>query len=338
MQVRRVLSIAVVSVASVIVIVTGVFVLAVFAPSGHGKQQNFAPSEGRHTISPISDTVLLSKGSGSSSFLYRKRTSTGTTARLREAAAGIESEPSFSHNGKLVVYSYAESADSQSTIWIVGADGSSPHSVTGLDEDALHPVFSPDDTKVFYAASTFTGHYSPVVRPARHDWDLFSRPVALNAAGGTTPSQITHSAFYELRSLDVEACDIKSGGTKILISTTEYPIGAMLEEFAVGCAQKGKLFQPHVAGESTVGPEYGEARFIHHGMYILFLAATNTNGGNFDYNVFSMSDVTGSEIHQLTQLRGMTTELQVLPDGRATFANSEQEYVLDVNTKTVKPL
>jgi hypothetical protein len=87
-----------------------------------------------------------------------------------------------------------------------------------------------------------------------------------------------------------------------------------------------------------VGPSYGEARFIHDGMDILFLAATDTSGGNYDYNVYSMSDVTGGEIKQLTRLKGMTTELKVLPGGKSTFVNGGVTYVLDIGTQTVKPI
>ncbi len=222
---------------------------------------------------------------------------------------------------------------------MVGADGRNPHPITGKDEDALHPVFSPDDSRVFYAASSFTGNHSPIVRPARHDWDVFSVPVqsgAIPADAG--PRRITHTSFYDLQSLDVSADEVNPGGTKVLISTSGYPIGALLEQFTGGALGKDMIFQPHVPGESSMGPSYGEARFIQDGMAVLFLAATDTSGGNYDYNVYSMSDVTGSDIKQLTHLKGMTTELRVLPDGKVTFVNGGTAQVLDVGTQTVKPL
>jgi hypothetical protein len=214
-----------------------------------------------------------------------------------------------------------------------------PHALTRKDEDALHPVFSPDDSKVFYAASRFTGNYSPVVRPARHDLDVFSIPVQSNATTASiAPTQITHASFYALQSIDIVADALNQGGTKLLISTTGYPIGALFEEFNLGASGRDKIFQPHVPGEPSVGPSYGEARFIHDGMDILFLAATDTSGGNYDYNVYSMSNVTGSEIKQLTHLKGMTKELKVLPNGKATFVNGGVAYVLDINTQIAKLL
>jgi len=338
-KVRKILSIVVVSLASLIVIAAVAIAITVFGFSRNREQQNYAPSQGQQAVSPVGDTVLFSQTSGASSFLYRKDPSSGKSVRLTNAANGIESEATFSHNGKLVVYSFAESPESKSSVWLVGIDGSNPHAITGKDEDALHPVFSPDDSKVFYAASKFTGHHSPIVRPARHEWDVFSIPLQTGGTStGIAPTQITNRSFYDLRSLDVAADGVNPGGTKLLISTTGYPIGALIEEFIVEDSGRGKIFQPHVSGESSVGASYGEARFINDGMDILFLAATDTSGGMYDYNVYSMSDVTGQDIKQLTHLKAMTKELKVLPDRKATFVNGETAYLLDISTQALKPL
>lgn len=51
-----------------------------------------------------------------------------------------------------------------------------------------------------------------------------------------------------------------------------------------------------------------------------------------------MSDVTGGEIKQLTHLKGITTELKVLPRGKATFVNGGFIYLLDTNTQTATPI
>ena len=339
MRVGKILAISVVSLASIIVVAVAIVTINFLVSSRGASQQNFAPSKGQQAVSPVGDVALFAQPSGNSSFLYRKSPSSGANVRLTEASNGIESEPSFSHDGKLVVYSFATSMDSKSQVWVVGADGRNAHPITGKDEDTLHPVFSPDGSRVFYAASSFTGHYSPIVRPARHDWDVFSIPVQSNAMiGGATATRITQASFYDLHSLDIAADTVNPGGTKFLISTTGYPIGALLEEFSVGATGRDKIFQPHVPGEPSMGPSYGEARFIHDGMDILFLAATELPGRNYDYNVYSMSEVTGGDLKQLTHLKGMTTELKVLPDGKATFVSDGVTQVLDITTQTVKPL
>jgi hypothetical protein len=334
-RIGRLISIAVVSLAGLIVVAAIGVGIHVFGFSRIPEQQNFTPPNGQQAISPVNDTTLVSESEGQSSFLYRKNPLKGTNVRLTKAASGIESEASFSHDGKLVVYCYAETPDSRSSVWIVGADGVNPHPITGKDQDALHPSFTPDDSKVFYAASKFTGNYSPIVRPARHDWDIFSVSVQSSPAA---PTQITRSSFYDLQSLDVANDALNQGGLKLLISTTGYPIGALIEEFNLDASGRDKIFQPHVPGESSMGPAFGEARFLNDGMEILFLAATDISGGNYDYNVYSMSDVTGGEIEQLTHLKGMTTGLKVVPGGKATFVNGGAVYLLDISTQATKPL
>jgi hypothetical protein len=334
MRIGKILSGVIVSVATLIVIATAAIIFSFFLASHRRNVQNFRPSNGEQATSPISGAILSSKASGDSSFLYRIDASSGKSVRLTTAVNGIESEPSFSHNGKYIVYSFASSPDSRSEVWLVGADGNKPHAITSRDQDALHPVFSPDDSKVFYAVSNFTGNHSPVVRPARHDWDVFSIDVPNKLpTANTVPTQITHGSFYDLRSLDVVADPLDHGGMKILISTTGYPIGALLEEFNLGASGRDKIFQPRVPGEPSMGPAYGEARFIDDGMNILFLAATNTSGGNYDYNVYSMSDVTGSEIKQLSHLTGMTTDLTVNADGSAAFVNGGSIHKLDIGSR-----
>jgi hypothetical protein len=339
MKIGKILSIAIVSVASLIVIAAVVAAISIFGFSRASNPQNIAPSEGPQAVSPAGGIVLLSKRNGNSSFLYRKDLASGKTERITSAGRGIESEASFSHNGELVVYSFAESPDSKSSVWVVGVDGSNPHLITAKDEDAVHPVFSPNDAEVFYATSRFIGNYSPIVRPARHDWDVFSVPLQTNATiNNSSRTQITHESFYDLRSLDVVDDPLNKGGAKLLISTSGYPIGDLIEEYNLGASGRNKIFQPHVPGESSVGPSYGEARFNNNGMDILFLGATDTSGGNYDYNVYSMSDVTGGELKQLTHLKGMSLGLNALPGGKATFVKGGTTYLLDISTQTAKPI
>ncbi|MGA2205120.1 MAG: hypothetical protein ABSG10_00155 [Terracidiphilus sp.] len=338
MKAGKIITIVIASVASLIVLAAAVAAAGLFGLSKIGSQQNFPPPEGQQAVSQSGNLILFSEASGSSSFLYLQDSSGKKKTRLTGALKGIESEPSFSHDGKFVVYTFADSPNSKSAVWLVGVDGNNPHAISDSDQDALHPVFSPDDTKVFYAVSNFSGHYSPIVRPARHDWDLFSIPVGSGTHAGTVPTQITHESFYDLRSLDATADGLNPGGTKLLISTSGYPIGELIEEFNLDAAGRNKIFQPHVPGESSVGPSYGEARFIHDGMEILFLAATDTSGGDYDYNIYSMSDVTGAEIKQLTHLKGMTKDLRVVPSEKALFENGGAIQLLDLSTQTVKPI
>ncbi len=303
-----------------------------FFESQRSVQQNFAPAAGVQASSQNAGGLLVSEAHGDSSFLVRNASPGHPRVRLTSAQSGIESEASFSHDGKLVTYSLAASPSSKSTIWVVGADGSNPHPLTNADEDALHPAFSPDDKAIFYAVSSWTGHHSPIAAPRRHEWNVYVR--ALNSEPSTSPQQMTNESFYEVTSLDVASDGVRPGKTKILLSTTAYPIGALFEEIIPGAPEGKKIFQPHVPDAPTiVGPSFGEARFTDGGMTIIFLAAIEPpKGGNYDYNVYSMSDVTGGELKQITHLSGMTTELHILSPDQVSFVNAGA-----VHTATVTP-
>src|SRR5215469_16243149 len=106
MKVGKIISIVVVSIAGLILLGAAVAMIAIFGPSRIRGQQNFAPSEGQQAVSPSGDIVLYSRTSGSSSFLYRQDLASGQRIRLTNAVRGIESEATFSHNGKFVVYAF----------------------------------------------------------------------------------------------------------------------------------------------------------------------------------------------------------------------------------------
>src|SRR5215469_16517398 len=133
MRVGKIVAISVVSLASLIVIGAAAIAISIFAPSRTKSQQNFLPPEGQQAVSPVGDGALLSQSNGNSSFLYRTSPSSGTKKRLTAASSGIESEASFSHNGKFVVYSFANSTDSKSAVWMVGSDGQNPHPISSAD-------------------------------------------------------------------------------------------------------------------------------------------------------------------------------------------------------------
>ena len=337
MRVGKMAAIAVVGIASLILVVVAAFGI-IFSPFRSTTSRNELPPAGPQARAATGDSLIFSEQERGWSFLTIQRTPGGPNVRLTTAKEGIESEPRFSHDGKLVVYSFADSEKSSSAIWIVGVDGSNAHAVTDSSEDALHPMFTPDDASIIYAVSNYTGHHSPLVGPARHDWDLFSRPVKMSAASAAGLKQLTHSNFYDLRSIDVSNDSVNAGGIEVLISTTGYPIGALIEELRIGPKESQLLYQPRVPGMPAPGPSYGEAYFADGGLDIAFLAATNESGEDYDYNVFMMSEVTGAEIKQLTHLHGMTEHFVVYPDGSATLVNAGTRYSLDLRNQTLKVL
>jgi hypothetical protein len=244
---------------------------------------------------------------GQSSFVVLVDANTHAPHRLTNRTTGFESDPVLSKDGKQIAYSFSESQEGRSEVWIVSSTGGSGSRVSALTEDATMPAFAKGDTMLLYVTSGFNGHYSPIARPRRHDFDIEAVPITSNGAiAGATPISLTQQKFFDLRSIAVS-----DDGTTFLISTSGYPIGELIEEFDIASPQRIKrIFQPIVTGSPSSGAAYGKAAYI--GMNIVFEAASEpAGGGNFDYNLYQMSGITGGEIVQLTHHQGMIADMSV---------------------------
>jgi hypothetical protein len=230
----------------------------------------------------------------------------------------------------MVAYSSSEGPESKSEVWIAGVDGAQAHRVSAPEDDATLPAFGEGDKSVLYVKSRFSGHYSPIARPRRHEFDIVK--VAVDKSGpiaGMVAVELTQQYFFDLWSLAVSP-----DGSRFLISTSGYPIGSLIEEFEVAHPDRiKKIFQPRVLLSPSIGPSYGEAAFIHDGMDIVFTAATEGAGGNYDYNVYQMSDVTGGEIMPLSKHTGPINSLVVEAGDHAYFYADGKWDVLNTTGK-----
>jgi hypothetical protein len=249
-------------------------------------------------------TVILQ---GASSFIVLADGKGQQQHRLTTRTSGLEGQPALSQNGKLIAYSLAASPGGKSEVWIAPASGGDGTRVSSPDQDALTPAFAQADRSLLYVTSGFNGHYSPVARPRRHDFEINRIPIAPDGASpGATPIALTHQKFFDLRSLSVS-----DDGASFLISTTGYPIGDLFEEFDIASPDRiKKIFQPVVHGSPSIGVAYGRAAYV--GMNIVFEAASEpTKGGNFDYNLYEMSGATGGNLVQLTHHHGLIDDLSI---------------------------
>jgi hypothetical protein len=104
--------------------------------------------------------------------------------------------------------------------------------------------------------SRFNGHFSPIARPRRHEFDVVKAVVSGDGPiAGATAAELTQQHFFDLRSLSVSA-----DGERFLVSTSGYPIGELIEEFDIAKPlQVKRILQPHVRGEPATGAAYGQA-------------------------------------------------------------------------------
>ena len=244
---------------------------------------------------------------GRASFVYILEG--GKARRLTHGENVWESSPVLSRDGRLVAYSCGSTQEGRSDVLVAHIDGSSVHRVSTADQDALMPAFDADGRSVFYVISRSFGHSSPIAASRRHDFDVMK--VAIDpdqTIAGTVPVELTQSYFRDVQSLSVSP-----DGEQFLLSTTGYPIGGLLLEFWVEHPlRQHRVFQPHVPGESSTGPSFGQAMYVGDGMKIVFAAASEpATGGNYDYNVYQISEVTGSDLISLTHHKGMIDSLSV---------------------------
>lgn len=276
---------------------------------------------------------LAARVEGNSSFLYVEEPGNAGTHRLTKRASGWETDGVLSPDGNAIAYAVAEGPEAKSEVWVSRFDGSHAHLVSAPNQDAMLPAFLPDGKALLYVISRFNGHYSPIARPRRHKFDVFK--VAIDADGpvaGTTPTDLTQQEFFDLLSLSVSP-----DGQSFLVSTTGYPIGSLLEEFDIAKPlQIKRIFQPHVSGEPSMGAQFGQAAYSPDGMDILFTAATEGSDGNYNYNVYKMSGVTGGELAQLSHRSGMIDQMSVDKDGAVMLSAAGHDYTLDPHTGELK--
>ena len=272
---------------------------------------------------------------GDSSLVYVQGPGEKSPHRLTTRTNAWETHPVLSPDGVAVAYALGDGPAAKSEVWLSRVDGSHAHRVSGPDEDAMMPAFGADSRKLFYVKSGFFGHHSNIAQPGKHDFDVEALVVDLDGpVASAVPTELTHQRYYDLLSLSVSP-----DGKHFLLSVFEYPIGWMIEEFEVENPLRiWKMFQPHVPSEPKTGVFFGQAGYVHDAMDIVFTAASQGQGDKFDYNVYQMSDVTGSELVQLTHRTGMIDEMIASKDGMIIFSADGKRYGLDPQTKSVEAL
>lgn len=262
--------------------------------------------------------TVYARASGGNSFVYvfdgvKER-------RLTSETDGWETYPALSPDGALVAFTKSRKENERAAIWVAHLDGSQAHVVSGEDQDAVMPAFRADGHQLLYLISRRYGHSSPIAASRRHDFDVVVVQLTTESEGTNAKStELTQSYFYDAQSLSVSP-----DGKHFLLSTYAYPIGSLIQEFDIDHPlRQGPIFQPHVTGEPSTGPSYGEAVYVGDGMNIVFTAASEpADGGNFDYNVYRMSEVTGSDLVQLTHHKGMIDSLTIGTHGKIGYTDA----------------
>lgn len=278
-----------------VVLIRGILIIGLLCVVGVGagcRSQTTQPPnpEEKPIANHTSSIQLYTANNDGESRIYVQSPGAGSAHRLTNRTNGWETFPALSRSGNVVAYALSDGAAAKSEVWVSRIDGSHAHRVSAPEEDAFMPAFGIDERTLFYVISRFTGHYSPIARPRRHDFDIVK--VIIDPDGpvaGAVSTELTQQHFFDLRSLSVSP-----DGERFLLSTSGYPIGSLIEEFDIAKPlQIKRIFQPHVPNEPSLGASFGEASYVGDGMQIIFTAASEGKDGTYNYCVYQMSDVTG---------------------------------------------
>jgi Tol biopolymer transport system component len=288
-------------------------------------------------VSPDGTLVALAYRKDNTCFIYKVPLNTGTATRLTRAETGRELSPAFSMDGKLIAYSY-DAGKSQSRVRVVNADGSNGRSFATSEGDDSYPIFSPNGTKIYFASSRYFGSYSPIATPHEHEWDFFSADL-----DGKNIRQLTTQSYYL-----VSKPSVSPDGKQLMFKVERYRTGSQFEIHSLEQPAKPTvLLQPHVPGESRMGPVAEDPQFLPDGKSIMFMAASDGKSG-YDYDVYRMTLATGA-LEKLTGANGYSTGLAISADGgTAIFLKwkldwhktpvSSELYSLDLQTHSVRPV
>jgi Tol biopolymer transport system component len=270
-----------------------------------------------------------------SSFIYKIPIISGRATRFTSATEGFEGVPSFSPDGKRIVYSFSPGHGANSRIVITDIDGSDARPLANSGTNNFSPVFSPDNKTIIFARSGYYGNYSPIAQPAQHEWNFYTSDL-----GGANVRQLTNENFYMVSRM----CVSPDGKSVLFVSDEER--GDVIAIYSLEQPPRPKrVLKPHVQGE-VAGTVLNDPNFLPDGKTIVFLAASTSNGKSaYDYDVYRM-DLETQQIEKLTDKNGYSYDLQLTRDGKtAVFlkdisrwhGNETKIFLLNLATHKITP-
>ncbi|MGH9714868.1 MAG: TolB family protein [Candidatus Acidiferrales bacterium] len=294
---------------------------------------------GAVAVSPDGKLVAVAFQKDRNSFIYKISVETGIATRLTNAKSGYESSPSFSADGKRIVFTYSPGADSHSVIVLMNIDGSDAQQWPPSDVSDISPILSPDNKTIVFSRSGFYGSYSPMAQPHHHAWRFYASDL-----DGKNVRQLTNESFYMASPVSISP-DSKS--MVVVTEGTDTP--PQIAIYSLDRPGQPTLsLRPHVPKEDDrKNPTRTYPNYMPDGKSILFMAASKGKHG-YDYDVYRL-DLETNSLERLTTGNGYATDLKVSADGKtAVFLKWRSDshetpvqselYLLDLQTRKLTPV
>lgn len=251
------------------------------------KQELVSHFSEKISISPDDQRLLLSVYKDHAAAIYEAEINTNSIKRLTNPQNEFHTGPVYSPDAsKILFISYPSGfAKPRSQLCIMDSDGDNIVQLSNAELHITEAVFSPDGEYVYYLASSFFGHYSPLVGSNPHDYDVYS----VNLTSGQI-RMITNLAAYSMRGLSIDP-----KGNTLAFSLADADFGE--ESICL-------LSLDNVHNMSHLRPKkiMGSPQLSPDGNKIAFLGLSGTRGQFYTYDIFLM-DLETKELKQLTDLR-----------------------------------
>jgi Tol biopolymer transport system component len=282
------------------------------------------------TFSPDGSYLLAVHFDGTSSFIYKVPTTGGNATRLTGATGGFEGVPSFSADGKRIVYSFSPGREGGARIFTANADGTDAHPLVNSGTNDLGALLSPDDKTIVFMHYGYYGNYSPIARPAPHEWNFYASDL-----DGNNVRQITRGSYWMVS----PASFSPDGRTLVFVDSFD---DILLYPTKDANGQKVVL-KPTLNGKKANA--YCKAVFSSDGKSIIFTASyTSSFWGTYNYNVYRL-DLGTHTVETLTTEKGDIGALAVSRDGQwVAFTHDEWKphtatiFLLNLITRKMMPL
>jgi len=149
-------------------------------------------------ISPDNKTLLFGYGSPYWLNIAAFNMTTGSVRIFREIRTKVNACPSFSPDGRRIVFLGAKERDSARNIFVIDADGSGLHQVTKFPETTNKefinaPSFSPDGQRIIFLRSHGKRERAFPLRGEMHSqWDVYELDIATGAE-----RRLTNYNYYD---------------------------------------------------------------------------------------------------------------------------------------------